>query len=206
MALNLLNRFSNDIAAVTSRVRPSLVQITGKRGNLGAGTIWHPDGLIITNAHVIRDPQLTVLLPDGHEYPAQILARSREDDLAALAIQTTDLPTIKIGDSKQIRPGHWVIALGHPWGVTDSVTAGTVIGTGKNLPEVARGRDWIALDLRLRPGHSGGPLVDVTGKLIGINTMITGPEVGFAIPIHIVTRFLRETIGSHASAMKPETV
>ena len=206
MGIDLLQQFSNEMAQVASETRHSLVQITGKRGNLGAGTIWHEDGLIITNAHVIRDNAVTVILPDGTEYPAQVIASDRHQDLAALAISASGLPTIRLGDSRLVRAGHWVIALGHPWGVLDALTAGTVIGTGTRLPELAHGRDWIALGLRLRPGHSGGPLVDVEGKLIGINTMITGPEVGFAIPVHIVKAFLRETIGMFQNAPEPEMV
>jgi len=84
--------------------------------------------------------------------------------------------------------------------VRDAMTAGVVIGAGADLPEMRPGREWIALNLTLRPGHSGGPLVDTDGRLLGVNTMITGPEVGFAIPVHVVKGFLKSTLGSNVSA------
>lgn len=197
---NLLAQFSDSLADITDETRRSLVQITGNQGNLGAGTIWHSDGLIVTNAHVVSHGPVTVVLPDGREYPAQIIAIDRDEDLAALAIQAEHLPTIAIGDSHEVRAGQWVIALGHPWGVLDAVTAGSVIGIGANLPEMGGGKEWIALGLRLRPGHSGGPLVNTRGQLIGINTMISGPEVGFAVPVHVVKAFLKRTLGLQVAA------
>jgi S1-C subfamily serine protease len=90
------------------------------------------------------------------------------------------------------------MALGHPWGVQGAATSGIVIGKGTNLPEMPPGRDWIALSLHLRPGHSGGPLLNADGALIGINTMITGPDVGFAIPVDTVKFFLRQALGARS--------
>jgi len=196
--VNLLQQFNDESAKIAAKARNSLVRITGEKGSIGAGTIWHSDGLIITNAHVVSHGQVAVVLPDNEPNPAKVIAYDRDQDIAALAIEATGLPTIEVGDSRQVRVGHWVIALGHPWGVRDGLTAGIVIGTGENLPEVPAGREWIALGLHLRPGHSGGPLVNVDGQLIGINTMITGPEVGFAIPSHLVKAFLKNTIGLYA--------
>jgi len=135
-------------------------------------------------------------LPDGRRLPARLLAADPDRDLAALSVDATDLPTIEIGDSRQVRPGQWVMAVGHPWGIQGSVTSGVVIGSGDALPEMRPGRDWIALSLHMRPGHSGGPLVDSQARLIGINTMITGPDVGFAIPVQTVKLFLKEALGS----------
>jgi serine protease Do len=138
-----------------------------------------------------------ILADDPHTiYTTKVLASDRGQDIAALAIEARDVPTIKLGDSRNIRAGEWVMALGHPWGLRDSLTAGVVIGKGVDLPEMQPGREWLALGLHLRPGHSGGPLLNVKGELIGINTMITGPEVGFAIPVHVVKHFLKETLGT----------
>lgn len=204
MEKTILERLSEDMASVNADVQRSLVQISDDSGSIGAGTIWHTDGLIITNAHVValrnrrgqvQMRQLSVILPDGDRVPAQVLAMSEENDLAALSVESRDLPTIKVGDSTQVRPGQMVMALGHPWGVRDSLTAGVVIGMGADLPELMPGREWIALDLKLRPGHSGGPLFNTAGELIGINTMISGPAVGFAIPSHVVKSFLKESLG-----------
>ncbi len=116
-------------------------------------------------------------------------------DLAALSVLAEDLPTIELGSSRSLRAGDWVLAVGHPWGVHGAVTGGVVIGSGPHLPELPPdGRDWIAISAHLRPGHSGGPLVDVNGRLVGINTMIAGPDVGFAVPLHVVTTFLKEKL------------
>ena len=114
-----------------------------------------------------------------------------------LALDATGLPTVALGESRQLRPGQWVIALGHPSGIRGAVTAGVVIGVGTGLPEAPNlPREWTATNLPLRPGNSGGPLVGARGRLVGINTMITGPEVGLAVPVHAVKAFLRESLGS----------
>jgi len=87
------------------------------------------------------------------------------------------------------------MAAGHPWGVVDALTGGVVIGMGANLPEQFDDREWLALDMKMRPGHSGGPLVNSAGQLVGINTLIRGPEVSFAIPVHVVKAFLKDSLG-----------
>src|SRR5262245_10661474 len=186
------------MAALAEATQHSLVQITNGRGGVGAGTIWHSDGLIVTNAHVIAGRHaLNVTLSDGRRFPAKLLAQDAERDVAALSIDAAGLPTIGPGDSKRIRPGEWVLAVGHPWGVTGAVTAGIVIGIGAEWPEMPpSGQDWIVVSLRVRPGNSGGPLVDVQGRLIGINTLMTGPNVGGAVPVHVVKSFLREALGT----------
>lgn len=194
--VNLIQQFNDEMANIVERIRPSVVRVSDQHGNAGAGTIWHSDGLIVTNAHVIARGGLQVMLEDGRKLPAQVLAQDKENDVAALAIDANDLPTIDLGDSRQVRAGQWVLALGHPWGVPHVLTAGVVIGAGDDLPEMQSGREWIALGLKLRPGHSGGPLVDVEGRLIGVNTMISGPDVGFAIPVHVIKAFLKDTLGT----------
>lgn len=216
---NLLQQFSDAMASTFTDVQRSLVQLHDRNGSIGAGTVWHADGLIVTNAHVVMDHrargrgygpwrgrtavstrELHASLSDGRNLPTKIIAVDEMNDLAALAVDAENLPVITPGDSKTLRPGQWVMALGHPWGVRDALTAGVVIGAGDDLPEMHTGREWIALNLRLRPGHSGGPLVDTYGRLVGINTMITGPEVGFAVPSHVVKRFLKQALGEATPA------
>lgn len=200
--LNSVQQLNDDMATIVETVCDSLVQIQGDEGSVGAGTIWHPDGLIVTNAHVVIDHRnghrrtVQVTLSNGDTYPAQLVAYDRNLDLAALAIDATDLPTIEPGDSRSLRPGQWVMALGHPWGMLNALTSGVVIGAHVHLPEIHDHREWVALSLKLRPGHSGGPLVDADGKLVGINTMITGPVTGFAIPVQTVKRWLKAVLGS----------
>ncbi len=199
---DLIQELNDALANRIDHVHESLVQISNGRG-AGAGTIWHSDGLIITNAHVIRGHNnLNVTLSDGRTFPASVIAADDQLDLAALSINANDLPTIQTGDSHKLKAGQWVMAVGHPWGVQGAVTSGVVIGVGDQLPEMGQmqpGREWIALSLHMRPGHSGGPVVDSEGKLVGINTMITGPDVGFAIPSHVVKAFLKDAIGSKAA-------
>ena len=197
---DLLRQLNAEMASVADGALRSLVQISDGQGN-GAGTIWHPDGLIVTNAHVIAGRRsLKVTLADGRTFPAQILAQNQDRDLAALAISASGLPTIELGDSRRLQSGQWVFALGHPWGVTGAVTAGIVIGMGSEWPEMPpSGQDWVVVSLHVRPGNSGGPLVDVQGRLVGINTMMTGPEVGVAIPVHVARSFLREALGTPVS-------
>ncbi|MEO1288196.1 MAG: trypsin-like peptidase domain-containing protein [Chloroflexota bacterium] len=194
----------NDAASeAVLTVRQSLVQIQSDEGNIGAGTIWHSDGLIITNAHVVMERnqarKVRVVLQNGEQYPAEILVADQTLDIAALAIQARDLPTIALGSSDTLQSGEWLMAIGHPWGVLDALTAGVVIGTGENLPELRDKRDWIALDMKMRPGHSGGPLFNQAGEIVGINTMIQGPQVSFAVPVDIVKQFLANTIGDYES-------
>ena len=188
----MLPELNTDLADVVERVYCSLVHVQNGRRGSGAGTIWHPQGLIVTNAHVAGRGPLKVGLLDGRTLPAQILARDPDRDLAALRVEASDLPSVQLGDSRRLRPGEWVMAVGHPWGVPGAATAGVVIGMGAEWPEMPRnGRDWVVVSLHMRPGHSGGPLVDVHGRLVGINTMINGPDVGVAIPVHVVVEFLR---------------
>src|SRR5215207_541361 len=110
---SLLQQLNDDLTNVVTDVRRSLVQVMDSRGGAGAGTIWHSDGLIVTNAHVVaRSNNIRVGLPDGRVFPAKVLARDNEHDLAALSIEASDLPTIEPGDSRSLHPGQWVMALG----------------------------------------------------------------------------------------------
>jgi serine protease Do len=202
---SVLQLLNNDLSTIVTQTQRSLVRVLNGNG-AGAGTIWHSDGLIITNAHVVaRSRSLEVALPDGRTFPAAIVARDDSHDLAALAIQAHDLPTIEPGDSNQLYPGQWVMALGHPWGVADAVTGGIVIGAGADLIELSAstGRDWVAVSLHLRPGHSGGPLIDVDGRLVGVNTLMTGPDVGAAVPVNTVKAFLKREIGTQKPDAAP---
>lgn len=208
----LLQQVDDELAAVVAGVRRSLVQVSnaehpGRLGGAGAGTVWHPDGLIITNAHVVRRRSPQVTLPDGRTLPAKILALDAELDLAALAVDSRGLAPIVLGESTRLRAGELVLAIGHPWGVEGAVTAGVVIGVGvaSHAGKLVEGgewqglrsadREWITASLHVRPGHSGGPLVDGRGRLVGINTIMAGPGVGVAVPVHVVKAFLKDALG-----------
>jgi serine protease Do len=184
-----------ELARLASKTRQRLVRISNGREGHGAGLVWNADGLIVTNAHVVRLESPKVILHDGRTLPASVLAHDPERDLALLSVEATDLPTVEPGESKNVRAGQLVFAFGHPWGVVGAATAGVVIGAGPDLPEMRRGaREWIMVSLRLRPGNSGGPLVDAQGRLLGVNTIMTGPEVGGAVPVHVAQSFVWEAL------------
>ena len=195
--MTLLEQINDELGGLVAGVKRSLVQVqSGDRGG-GAGSIWHPDGLIVTNAHVVRTRTPQVILPNGTRLPARVLAHDRRLDVAVLSVEETGLPSIELGDSRALQPGQWVTALGHPWGTHAAATGGVVIGVGPDLPEMPLDdRELIVVGLQLRPGYSGGPLVDDQGRLVGLNTMMVGPEVGVAVPVHVVKQFLRERLGS----------
>lgn len=199
----LLASLNDELAAIVDRTRQSLVEVRSGPHGSGAGTIWHSKGLIVTNAHVVtsagRHPSPKVTLDDGRSLPARLLALDARLDLAALSVDATGLPAIPLGDSQGLRPGQWVFALGHPWGVRGAATAGVVIGgavahPANGLPGPSPVGDWLVVSLHLRPGYSGGALVDEAGRLVGINTMMTGPDVGMAVPVHVARRFLQHAL------------
>ena len=205
----LLELLNDNLGEVVDRAGKSLVRVSAGGRGFGAGSVWHSDGLIITNAHVVAGARkdrrsggnLSVTLPDGTTHPARLLAQDTGQDLAALSIDADGLAPVALGDSRDLEPGQWVMALGHPWGVAGAVTGGAVIGWGDDLPETksaadAEGREWIAVGLSLRPGHSGGPLVDAQGRLVGICAMMAGPQVGMAVPVHTAKEFLRRELGT----------
>ncbi|MCE7987280.1 MAG: hypothetical protein DYG89_39430 [Caldilinea sp. CFX5] len=196
---SVLMQFSSGIAGIGERVLPAVVQIRNGRAGAGTGTIWHSDGLIVTNAHVVHNRRvsqqaLTVQLADGREFTPRLVAVDPEADLAVLRIDAHDLPTIELGSSQQLKPGQLVFAFGFPWGVAGGATSGVVIGVGAQVGDMVSPRnEWVAASLHLRPGHSGGPMVDANGRLIGINTLMNGPDVGAAVPVDVAKRFVKAT-------------
>jgi S1-C subfamily serine protease len=199
---NLLQQLNSEMSSVVESARRSLVKVSSGHNGAGAGTILHHNGLILTNAHVVRQRAIDVIMPDGRQLPAKIIAHDPELDLAALSVAAENLPTIELGDATSLKPGHLVLAMGHPWGIPGVVCIGSIIDVG--LPvEIPRLRyEFIQAGLQLRPGHSGGPLVDIRGRLVGINTMITGPKVGLAIPTYVVKDFLRRNLGSNGTSQE----
>lgn len=189
-----------ELNALYERVRPSVVQIYRGNGN-GAGTIWREDGLIVTNNHVAGpNNQLQVILADGRRFEGRVVARNQEKDLALVEVDATDLPAAQIGDSTRVRPGQLVITVGHPYGQIDYLTTGIVCAAGQGIGEHGpRSADVIQMDAKIAPGNSGGPLVDVEGRVLGINAMVAG-RLGMAIPSATVERFVAGLVpgGAHA--------
>ena len=195
-----LKSLNKELSSVITTVHQSLVKVSNGRRGAGAGVIYQEDGLILTNAHVVqkRKPQVTLI--DGRSIPAKLLAADNKLDIAALSIDTKALPNITLGDSKALKAGQWVTAVGHPWGVLGAASVGNVIAVGVPIEWNGSGREMIQVGIQLRPGHSGGPMVDENGRLVGINTMISGPQVGLAIPLHVVQQFLQEKVKTYQYA------
>ena len=193
--MSVLTELNEEMAVLVDKVKRSLVEVRDGRGGGAAGTIWHSQGLIVTNAHIIGRGRVSVTLPDGRTSETRILAVDRERDLAALSVKASGLRPITLGDSKSLQTGQFVVAMGHPWGVKGVATAGVVMAAGPEYLRISYGQDLVAVNLPLRPGNSGGPLVDVEGRLVGINTMMTGSDTGLAIPVHVAKAFLREELG-----------
>ncbi|HLC02193.1 MAG TPA: trypsin-like peptidase domain-containing protein [Anaerolineales bacterium] len=189
-----LEKLNGELAEVIRLARRSLVHIRTSRRGAGSATIVGGDGLLVTNAHVVNRREAEVTLGDGQTRPAHILAYDEAADLAAFKVEGEPLPAIGLGDSGSLQPGELVVALGDPWGIAGAATAGIVIGVGAEWPEMPpSGREWVIANLHLRPGNSGGPLINSRGDLVGINTMMTGPDVGVAIPAHVIHAFLQRS-------------
>ena len=166
-----------------------------RRGS-GSGFIIRNDGLIITNNHVVEGAtDITVNLPDEREYAATILGRDPKTDLAVLKIEAgAPLPAARLGDSADLRVGDWVMAIGNPFGLSNTVTAGIVSAKGRTIG-AGPYDDFIQTDASINPGNSGGPLFDAKGRVVGINTAIYGSGggnigIGFAIPINLAKQLV----------------
>jgi serine protease Do len=157
---------------------------------IGSGFIISSDGYILTNAHVVADAAtVTVKLTDRREFIAKVIGVDKRSDVALIKISATGLQAVHFGDSDRLRPGQWVIAIGSPFGFANSVTAGVVSATGRPLPD-ENYVPFIQTDAAVNPGNSGGPLFNMDGQVIGINSQIysrTGGYMGmsFAIPIDL---------------------
>ena len=159
-----------------------------KQRSLGSGFIIDKAGYIVTNNHVIEDAdEVQVKLKSGDEYDAEIVGRDPNTDLALIKIKSGDnFPFVKLGDSQMLKVGEWVVAIGNPFGLEDTVTAGIVSAKGRVIGSGPYD-DFIQTDASINPGNSGGPLLDMNGEVIGINTAIiaSGQGIGFAIPVNL---------------------
>lgn len=167
----------------------------------GSGFIVSDDGLILTNAHVVRDAQeVVVKLTDRREFHAKVLGSDPKTDVAVLKIEAKGLPTVRLGNAQELRVGEWVLAIGSPFGFENSVSAGVVSAKGRALPDESF-VPFIQTDVAVNPGNSGGPLFNSRGEVIGINSQIfsqTGGYQGlsFAIPIDVAQRVRQQIVSS----------
>jgi serine protease Do len=175
--------------------RPRVRELQG----LGTGFIVEKDGVILTNNHVIEDAEeITVKLADARTFPARVKGRDKSTDIAVVQIDAQALTPLPLGDSDGIEIGDWVIAIGNPFGLQHTVSAGIISAKGRTRDDVPLGDptgyyDFLQTDASINPGNSGGPLLNLRGEVVGINTAIRGggaQGIGFAIPINMVKQLL----------------
>ena len=169
------------------QLRRSTVLIHAGGHGTGSGILWSSDGLVVTNAHVIRRSPPTVQLWDGREFEAAVQSRDPRRDLAQLRIDARNLPFASPGDSSQVRPGELAIAVGNPLGFLGALATGVIHAVGP-IRQLGP-QSWVQTDVRLAPGNSGGPLANAQGRVVGINTMVAG-RLALAIPSNTVRDFL----------------
>ena len=181
--------FFGDDDAFGSRDRRSL--------SLGSGVIISSDGYVITNNHVVGENvrEITIALPDKREIKGKVIGTDATTDIALLKIGVTGLPTVPWGDSSQLKVGEWVLAIGSPFQLSQTVTAGIVSATGRANMGFAEYEDFIQTDAAINPGNSGGALINTRGELVGINTGIYSESggyqgIGFAVPSNLAQRII----------------
>lgn len=203
-----LNNFMHDLS---ERMKPSLVQVRVRRAaepqtegqeqqpgtpeerrSAGSGFIIREDGYLVTNAHVVGDAdRIQVRLADGRRFDGRLVGLDERVDLALLKIEATGLPVALLGDSNRARVGEFVLALGHPFGLEQTVSFGIVSRKGAPIQVAAPGFEFIQTDAAVNPGNSGGPLVNMAGEVVGVNSMAAvNGSIGFAIPVNLVKALL----------------
>ncbi len=169
-----------------------------RQKSLGSGFIFSKEGFIITNQHVIADAdKITVRLSDRREFIGRVIAEDQEQDLAVIKIPpSADLPVVKLGDSEKTEIGEWAIAIGNPFGLDRTVTVGVISATGRSNLGLSKKEGFFQTDASINFGNSGGPLLNASGRVIGINTAIiaSGQGIGFAIPINTAKAIIRSWI------------
>ncbi|MBA2631774.1 MAG: trypsin-like peptidase domain-containing protein [Chloroflexi bacterium] len=211
---------SSAVISAVEKVAPAVVTIRSSGGGLldatngtGSGFIYHPDGWILTNRHVVEDAgELMVELNDGREFAGTVYGIDTLTDLAIVRIDATDLPSAPIGTSADLESGQLAIAIGNPLGYENTVTTGVVSGLGRQIQasdatqtSAETLRNLIQTDAAINPGNSGGPLVNSAGQVIGVNTAVstTAQGLGFAIPIDVAKPIMQQALDGVQPLVRP---
>lgn len=172
---------SDALAELSREVARSVVLVRGSRGSAGSGVIWDQPGLVITNHHVVHSSQAELVIADGRRLRARVIRRAPALDLAALAVEEDGLTPAAVGDSDALRVGDLVVAVGNPMGERNAPSLGIV---------ASKPDDVLRLSITLRPGNSGGALVNARGEVVGIPHLVAGSGVAMAVSSRTVARFL----------------
>ncbi len=210
--LQVLEEIQKAITQLAEHVTPTVVGVSTirtpprpggmpRQGDMhapgaGSGVVIHEDGYIVTNNHVVGNGlNAEIHFPDQSILIADIVGRDRDTDLALLKVHANrPLPSVPFGDSSKVKIGQWVLAVGNPFGLDQTVTLGIVSGTGRENVNVSRYENFIQIDASINPGNSGGPLFNLRGEVIGINTAIISfaQGIGFAIPSNMANRIIQQ--------------
>lgn len=203
-AISFARQLGDAFASVAEQTSESVVSIrieTVERGRAvrggGSGVVFRSDGYILTNNHVVGEARrIEVGLRDGRTFPAQVVGTDRATDLAVIRIDAENLPAATFASRGNIRVGEWVVAVGSPFGLDYSVTAGIVSALGRAGVGMNEIEDYVQTDASINPGNSGGPLVNLEGEVIGINTMIVGrgSGIGFAVVSELAEQVAQQII------------
>ncbi len=196
-----LARFNDLLSQLAEKLKPALVQVrVGRAGSpaersdesrrgTGSGFFVSEDGYLVTNAHVVESTEsVQIRLADGKRFSGKVVGKDSRVDLALVKIDgASSLPVLPLGDSNRLRVGEFVLALGHPFGLEQTVSFGIVSRKGAPLMVAAPGFDFIQTDAAINPGNSGGPLINMAGEVVGVNSMAArNGSIGFAIPSNLV--------------------
>jgi serine protease Do len=171
-----------------------------RQHGMGSGFIFDPRGYVLTSGHVIKGAdEIQVTVEAGRKYSARVVGLDPRTDVAVIKIQGNNFPYAEFGNSDNLEVGDWVLAIGNPFGLTQTVTAGIVSAKGRSKMGILEYEDFIQTDAAINPGNSGGPLVDLDGRVVGMNTAILSRSggymgIGFAVPVNLIRRVIEQAL------------